>query len=89
MDKINNVMAELAKYTMIAKETDGIIEALRDEIKAYMQENGLSELIGNEHSATWKECKRVSIDGATLKKELPEVAAAYSKETVYKAFKFA
>ena len=86
---INAIMVELAKYNRMADELAGIIDGLKDELKAYMLENDLETINGDEHRATYKPVTSVRIDTTAIKKELPEIAARYSKTTTTKRFTFA
>lgn len=85
----NKIMAELAQYTRIQEETAVIIESLRDALKQYMTENQIDILTGDEHKATYKAVRSSRIDTTALKKERPEIAAAYTKTTETKRFTFA
>ena len=86
---INKLFAELAQYNRLAEETAAIIDGLKDTIKAYMTENGIDTLSGDEHKATYKSVTSSRIDTTAIKKDLPEVAARYSKTTTSKRFTFA
>ena len=85
----NKIMAELTQYTRIQEETAVIIESLRDALKQYMTENQIDILTGDEHKATYKAVRSSRIDTTALKKERPEIAAAYTKTTETKRFTFA
>ena len=89
MNNINFIMSELAKYNRIKDETDAIIDGLKDEIKAYMTENNLDTITGDEHKATYKEVSSTRIDTTALKKELPDIATRYTKTTNTMRFTFA
>ena len=85
---IDDTMKELAQYTRMAEETDAIIEGLKDEIKRYMVEHNTDILTGNEHKATYKAVTSSRIDTTALKKDLPDIAAQYTKTTETKRFLF-
>lgn len=89
MENINVIMSELAKYNRMAEETAAIIDGLKDQIKAYMMENNLETLNGDEHKAIYKSVSSTRIDTAALKNELPEIATRYSKTTSSMRFTFA
>ena len=76
---INAIMQELAQYNRLADETAAIIDGLKDQLKAYMMENHLETLNGNEHKATYKEVTSDRIDTKALKAELPDIAKRYTK----------
>lgn len=86
---INEIMKELAQYKRLQDETAAIIEGLTDQIKAYMIENQLDTITGDEHKATYKTVTSSRIDTTALKKALPEVATAYTKTTEARRFTFA
>ena len=88
MKNIDSTMRELAQYTRIMEETSAIIDGLKDEIKKYMDEHNTDILTGNEHKATYKAVSSNRIDTAALKKDLPDIAAQYTKTTETKRFTF-
>lgn len=89
MTNINEIMAQLAQYNRMKEETDAIIDGLKDEIKAYMTENGLETLTGDEHKAIYKAVESSRVDTKALKAELPEIAARYTTTTSTMRFTFA
>lgn len=86
---INEIMRELAQYTRLQEEAAAMVEALKDQLKQYMNENQLDTLTGAEHRATYKTVTSSRIDTAALKKGHPDIAAAYTKQTETKRFTFA
>lgn len=88
MKDINTVFAELAQYTRLQEETAAIIDGLKDEIKEYMNAAGLEVLIGNEHKASYKTVTAARVDTTALKKDMPDIAAAYTRTTQSKRFVF-
>lgn len=89
MVDINAIMAELAQYTRMAEEIAATVDGLKDTIKKYMEENQLETLTGNEHKATYKTVTSSRIDTTAIKKEMPEVAAKYTRTTETRRFTFA
>jgi len=89
MKNIDITMKELAQYTRIMEDAGATVESLKDEIKRYMEERNTDILIGNEHKATYKAFTSNRIDTASLKKDLPDIAAQYTKTTETKRFTFA
>jgi len=86
---INEIMRELAQYTRLQEEAAATVEALKDQLKRYMNENQLDTLTGAEHKATYKTVTSSRIDTSALKKALPEVAERYTKTSETKRFTFA
>lgn len=85
---INAIMAELAQYNRMAEEIAATVDSLKDILKKYMDENGLDSIAGNEHKASYKAVTSSRIDTTALKRDMPDIAATYTKTTVTKRFKF-
>lgn len=86
---INEIMAQLAQYQRMQDETAQIIDGLKDQLKAYMTENNLDTLTGDEHRATYKAVESSRLDTKSLKKELPEIADRYTTTISSMRFTFA
>lgn len=89
MLNIDNIMAELAQYTRLQEEAAAMAEALKDQLKQYMNENQLDTITGAEHKAIYKAVTSSRIDTAALKKAHPDIATAYTRTTETKRFTFA
>ena len=85
---IDNTMKELAEYIRLGEEINANIDALKDTLKAYMTEHNTDILAGNEHKATYKAVSSSRIDTTALKKDLPDIASAYTRTTESKRFTF-
>lgn len=88
MKNIDSTMRELAQYTRIMEEAAAVVDSLKDEIKRYMEEHNTDMLSGNEHKATYKAVTSNRIDTVALKKDLPDIAAQYTKTSETKRFTF-
>lgn len=86
---INALMAELAQYIRLQEEASATVEALKDQIKAQMTAAGVDTLVGTEHKATYKAVTSSRVDTTALKKDMPDVAARYTKTTETRRFTFA
>ena len=86
---INEIMRELAQYTRMQEEAAAMAEALKDQLKQYMQEHQLETLAGDEHKATYKLVTSSRVDTTALKKAMPEVAAQFTKQSETRRFTFA
>ena len=89
MKNIDAIMRELAQYTRLQEETAAIIDGLKDELKAIMQERNTDTLTGTEHKASYKAVVSSRIDTTALKKDAPEIAAKYTRTTESRRFTFA
>ena len=88
MKNIDIKMRELAQCTRIMEEAVATVDGLKDEIKRYMEEHDTDMLTGTEHKATYKSVTSNRIDTAALKKDLPDIAAQYTKTSETKRFYF-
>lgn len=86
---IDNIMAELAQYIRMQEEAAAMVESLKDQLKERMTAAGVESLAGSEHKATYKAVTSSRVDTTALKKELPEIAARYTKSTTTRRFTFA
>ena len=89
MVDINDIMKELAEYIRMQEEAAAMVESLKDQLRERMTAAGVESLAGSEHKATYKAVTSSRVDTAALKKELPEVAARYTKTTTARRFTFA
>ena len=81
---IDSTMKELAEYIRMGEEIAANIDALKDALKQYMRETGVDSLTGTEHKAVTSS----RIDTTALKRELPGVAAQYTRATETRRFTF-
>lgn len=86
---LDEIMGELAQYIRMQEEAAAMVEALKDQLKQHMTAAGVDTLSGTEHKASYKAVTSSRIDTTALKKELPEVAAKYTKTTETRRFLFA
>lgn len=87
-DNLNALMKEIAEYTRMAEEIGATLDGLKDSLKKYMDENGLDSIAGNEHKASYKAVTSSRIDTTALKRDMPEIAAKYTKTTETRRFLF-
>lgn len=88
MDNLNGLMCEIAEYSRMAEEIGATLDSLKDSLKKYMDENGLDSIAGNEHKASYKAVTSSRIDTTALKRDMPEIAAKYTKTTETRRFLF-
>ena len=75
---------ELRQLQSLIEEAQAEAEAIRDAIKAAI---GDSEAVqAGEYRITWKPVKTARIDTTALKKALPDVAQAFTRETTTRRF---
>lgn len=88
MDNLNALMREIAEYSRMAEEIGATLDSLKDSLKKYMDENELDSIAGNEHKASYKAVTSSRIDTTELKRDMPEIAAKYTKTTETRRFLF-
>lgn len=86
---IDSIMKELAEYIRMQEEAAAMVESLKDQLKERMTAAGVESLTGSEHKATYKAVTSSRVDTTRLKKDLPEIAARYTKTTTARRFTFA
>lgn len=85
---LDTIMADLAQYIRTQEEAAAMVESLKDQLKDRMAAAGVESLAGSEHKATYKAVTSSRVDATALKKELPEIAAKYTKTTTARRFTF-
>ena len=75
---------ELMELKRMKEELEAEIAAAEDEIKAVMGDEEL--LTAGAYKVSWKVFTSSRIDTTALKKALPDVAAAYTKQTTARRF---
>lgn len=87
-NNLDSLMREIAEYTRMAEEIAATLDSLKDTLKKHMEENGLDSIAGREHKASYKAVTSSRIDTTALKRDLPEIAAKYTKTTETRRFLF-
>ena len=85
---IHETMKELAQYLRMQEEISETVEGLKDQIKAYVQENSLETLASDEHKATYKTVTSSRIDTTAFKKAFPSMAEQFTRTTTSTRFTF-
>ena len=84
MSEIESKIRELRELQALADEVQAEMETIKDAIKAHMGDS--EELRAGEYKVTWKPVTAARIDTAALRKALPDVAAAFTRETTTRRF---
>lgn len=82
--EIESKARALREMLALIEEAQAEAEALKDEIKAAMGD--AEELRAGAYRITWKPVTSSRLDTAALKKAMPEVAAAFTKQTTTRRF---
>lgn len=89
ISELDMKVRELRELKRMADELAGEIEALQDGIKAHMTEQNTDTLTGTDWRITWKSVTSNRLDTSALKKELPDIAAQYTKASTSRRFTLA
>ena len=80
-NELNTLARDLKELRLMAEQLDAEIKTIEDAIKAHMTEHAVDTLITTDVKITWRTVTSSRIDTAALKKQLPDVAAVFTKET--------
>ena len=84
INEMESKARELRQLQALIEEAQQEAVAIKDAIKAAM---GNSEsVVAGEYKITWKPVTSARIDTSALRKALPDVAAAFTKETTVRRF---
>ena len=87
--QLNNRITKLQAIEAQQKELEAQAEAIRAEIKADLEAKGEDEHNTGSFIVRWKEIVSRRLDSKALKAALPDVFAAYSKESSSRRFSIA
>ena len=78
---------ELRELQRLIEEAQAEAETIKDAIKAHMGDSETAYAV--EYKITWKPVTTVRIDTTALKKAMPEVAQAFTRQTTARRFTLA
>ena len=84
INEVEIKVRELRQLQALIEEATQEAETIKDAIKAHMGDS--EELRAGEYKVTWKPVTSARIDTAALKKALPDVAQAFTRETTSRRF---
>ena len=87
--ELDSKIKELRELRRMADELQAEIDEITDTIKAEMTARNVDTLTGADWKATWKAVTSNRLDSTALKKELPDIAARYTKASVSRRFTLA
>lgn len=89
MENLETRIKEYREFKRLAEEAAEMAEAIADELKAAMTEAGQDKMVIGEYKLTYTAYESSRVDTTALKKELPDVAARYTKTTTARRFQVA
>ena len=84
INELENKVKELRQLQALIEEATAEAEAIKDSLKAYMGNS--EELRAGEYKVTWRNVKSARIDTKALAAALPDVAAAFTRESTTRRF---
>lgn len=84
--ELNAKIEALKEWEALAKEADAAAEAIKDEIKAVMNEQATEEMTVDTHIVRWTTTLSNRFDTTTFKKEHNEMYKQYTKQTTSRRF---
>ena len=84
--ELNAKIAQLQEWEALAKEAADEAEAIKDEIKAVMNEQATEEMTVDTHIVRWTTTLSNRFDTTTFKKEHNEMYKQYTKQTTSRRF---
>jgi len=82
--ELESKIRELRQLQQLIEEAQAEAEVIKDALKAHMGDS--EELRAGEYKVTWKAVKSSKIDTSALKKALPDVVKAFTRETTVRRF---
>lgn len=86
ISEIASTVQEIQELIRMQEELSTEIEALKDKVKSYMSTQNVVSITAGAWKVTYQEITSSRIDTTALKKELPDVAAQYTKTSTSKRF---
>ena len=87
---INAIFSEMAQYKAIIKQAEAELDKYETEIKARMTACGTDEILGSEHTATYKTVITNRFDSKAFKADgYEDLYKAYQKPSSSMRFTFA
>lgn len=89
INEIENKIAKLQEWEMLAEEAKAEAEALKDEIKAEMLMRETEEMETDKYIVRWTSVLSNRFDSTAFKKEHAEMYKQYTKQTASRRFSIA
>ena len=84
VNELESKIRELRQLQTLIEEATAEAESIKDALKAHMGDS--EELRAGEYKITWKAVKSARIDTKALTAAMPEVAAAFTRESMTRRF---
>lgn len=85
-NELTKKLHQIKELQRMSEELTAELEALKDEVKQTMTEQNTDTLVIDCYKVTWKPVTTNRIDTTALKRELPEIAERFTKQTESRRF---
>ncbi|MCX4371955.1 MAG: hypothetical protein OSJ58_09000 [Dysosmobacter sp.] len=86
VDTMNEKVKELRELRRMQEDLSAEIASIEEELKGHMSAHGMDTLLGMDWKITWKPVTSKRLDTGALRKAMPDVAQAFTRETTTKRF---
>jgi predicted phage-related endonuclease len=86
VDTMNEKIQELRELKRMQEDLAAEIASIEEELKGHMSACGMDTLLGMDWRITWKAVTSKRLDTGALRKAMPDVAQAFTRETTTKRF---
>lgn len=83
-NELESKIRELRQLQQLIEEAQAEVEAIKDAVKAHMGDT--EEIKTGGFTVTWKVVKTSRIDTSALRKAMPDIAQAFTRETTVRRF---
>ncbi len=83
-NELERKIRELRELQALIEEAEQEAEAIKDAVKLYMGDT--EELRAGEYRVMWRPVKTLRLDSQGLKKAMPDIHAAFSREVETRRF---
>ena len=86
VNEMETKIARMQEWEALAEEAKAEAEAIKDEIKAEMMQRETEELNAGKYIIRWTSVLSQRFDSTALKKVMPEIYKAYTKQVSSRRF---
>lgn len=86
LKEIENKIKEYKELQRMAEELSAEMNKIKDELKVEFEKEHTDTIITNCYKVTYKTVTSKKVDTTALKKDMPDVAAKFTKSTTTKRF---
>lgn len=86
LQEIENKIKEYKELQRMADELSAEMDKIKDELKAEFENQHTDTIVTNAYKISFKSVTTKRVDTTALKKDMPEVAEKFTKQTTTKRF---